>query len=966
MERTTTRRRLAMAIWAVACVLALLPSAAAAQTPEPTTLPYTHDCGGELEKACLAGSDFWGATPFGDGGNGNFGCDRGLIEGAGGRCYNRTRYSAALDGYAGSWEEWAHDNQRRQLAAGEPLNWVISLAAHNGYNNRADGYNTDPNQNYSLTDQLRGSVRWLDLDLHKPPFFGPNIRLCHAGCGVSDRFYDSAMKEIGSWLNAHPKQVILISLEDKVGQEDPTADDRINNPIQLHLDQNPNVAGAHRVYKPGDARTVCPVTCAGGRWPSQRELLAAGKQVIIFSDISRGGKYLWHGSSAEDPGYSEAADQGAQAMKFDFDACTLKGKTEHRWRADATRWGVVTEDRTHFGAVYKYAGLIDNLRAAKAALCNVTKISLDQARASETTDWSACNGGRDKEQLTDPCPNPDRRIFNTIWSWADGDRGQYGDRALLGGIGKRWLSANGTSVHRFACAKPRSAEPATWRGADWAITHAAGPWSDGFRACAAEFPGFVFSVPVNGWQNKQLLARLGTSQVSVWLNYLRPGPVGTDWTVRWHPTTTTVSPPRDAVYTGKAQGATAKVSGEGGAVLPDAAAIVTYTGRTTTTYGPTATPPTAAGDYTATASYPGGGEYLPSSGAADYTIGKKNLTVTAADKMRLVNTGNPPLTGSLTGVIDGDGMTVRFHTDAVPSSPPGSYPIYPELVDPNAKLANYDVTKTNGTMRVVVPITITAPTDGQVIELGSTVLARYTCSPLVTVCLGPVPPGLAIDTTTVGDKTFTVTAFHNGFPLTASVRYTVRDTAPEVSIRTPAEGATYAVGQGVRAAYSCADPALVSCVGTVANGASLNTASLGAKRLRVTAVDATGNRATVTHRYRVVATPGGGVAATSGDGQVAAGGAAFANPLVATVTSGSGRRLPGAPVVFIANGPATFPGGATSVSVTTNARGVATSPPLTAGALPAPIPSLPVAVTASSTAVTGVSTVAYQLTVTRP
>ena len=236
----------------------------------------------------------------------------------------------------------------------------------------------------------------------------------------------------------------------------------------------------------------------------------------------------------------------------------------------------------------------------------------------------------------------------------------------------------------------------------------------------------------------------------------------------------------------------------------------------------------------------------------------------------------------------------------------------------------------------------------------------------MTVCLGPVPPGLAIDTTTVGDKTFTVTAFHNGFPLTASVRYTVRDTAPEVSIRTPAEGATYAVGQGVRAAYTCADPALVSCVGTVANGASLNTASLGAKRLRVTAVDATGNRATVTHRYRVVATPGGGVAATSGDGQVAAGGAAFANPLVATVTSGSGRRLPGAPVVFIANGPATFPGGATSVSVTTNARGVATSPPLTAGALPAPIPSLPVAVTASSTAVTGVSTVAYQLTVTRP
>ena len=86
----------------------------------------------------------------------------------------------------------------------------------------------------------------------------------------------------------------MIAFEDKVGGAPDTRDERINNPIQLYLDQSPKVAGAHRVYKPGDDETVCPDTCDGGRWPSQRELLAAGKQVVILSENTRGGKYMWH------------------------------------------------------------------------------------------------------------------------------------------------------------------------------------------------------------------------------------------------------------------------------------------------------------------------------------------------------------------------------------------------------------------------------------------------------------------------------------------------------------------------------------------------------------------------------------------------------------------------------------------------------------------------------------------------
>ena len=396
----------------------------------------------------------------------------------------------------------------------------------------------------------------------------------------------------------------------------------------------------------------------------------------------------------------------------------------------------------------------------------MTKISLDQARASETTAPDACAAGREDEQLTDPCPNPDRRIFNTIWSWADGDRGQHGDRALLG-TGKRWVSANGTSgSHRFACARPRTGAPETWddeRGADWHVTNAKGAWSDGFRVCAAEFPGFMFSVPVNGWANKQLLAKIEESASlgrSVWLNYRRPGPVGTDWETSWRTSKTTVFPPQGAVYNGLARRARPEVTGDGGAAIPNSDVILTYSGRDQTTYGPTTEPPTAAGDYKVSATFPGNADYQPSSSDEEnYSIDKRRLTVTAHDKIRHIHTENPTLTGTLNGVVAEDGITARYRTDAVASSPPGNYPIYPELVDLQNKLTNYDITKTNGTLRVVVPIEITAPSDGQVIELGASVLARYTCSPLIVFCLGPVQNGTPIDVTTVGEKAFTVTAF---------------------------------------------------------------------------------------------------------------------------------------------------------------------------------------------------------------
>ena len=81
-------------------------------------------------------------------------------------------------------------------------------------------------------------------------------------------------------------------------------------------------------------------------------------------------------------------------------------------------------------------------------------------------------------------------------------------------------------------------------------------------------------------------------------------------------------------------------------------------------------------------------------------------------------------------------------------------------------------------------------------------------------------------------------------------------TAPTVDLRAPLDGAVYLFGQEVLADYDCADEALgsglASCAGDVADGAPLDTSSVGAKTFAVEASDAAGNVGSAASAYRVV------------------------------------------------------------------------------------------------------------------
>lgn len=77
------------------------------------------------------------------------------------------------------------------------------------------------------------------------------------------------------------------------------------------------------------------------------------------------------------------------------------------------------------------------------------------------------------------------------------------------------------------------------------------------------------------------------------------------------------------------------------------------------------------------------------------------LVVQAENRTRRYGETNPVFGGTVTGLCNGDTITVAYGCAAGPESPAGRYSIVPSLVDPAGKLPNYGVTIENGTLTVI-------------------------------------------------------------------------------------------------------------------------------------------------------------------------------------------------------------------------------------------------------------------------
>jgi hypothetical protein len=137
--------------------------------------------------------------------------------------------------------------------------------------------------------------------------------------------------------------------------------------------------------------------------------------------------------------------------------------------------------------------------------------------------------------------------------------------------------------------------------------------------------------------------------------------------------------------------------------------------------------------------------------------------------------------------------------------------------------------------------------------------AAYGCYSWVSYivsCEGDVPFGSSFDVSTPGMHTFTVRAVDwEGRTATKTVTYQVLDLVPpQITLRTPSDGATYELGSDVTVDYSCTDPGngIDLCRGDLPDGAPLNTDYPGTKRFDVVALDKGGNVKYATATYTIV------------------------------------------------------------------------------------------------------------------
>jgi hypothetical protein len=411
---------------------------------------------------------------------------------------------------------WVHQalTLQRGLDAEAPL-WEEQIPhTHNSFNASAyylptDGSapsyydtltNQDPNQVYSLTDQLRMDIRAIEIDLHWVPSPYGNAStagywptMCHGdgedptgqglyahvGC-TDDRPMQDGLAEVRRWLDANPGQFVVIYLENQL----------YGSPVASQQLAHDTAAGVIEqqlgslVYRP-------PAGLAAGQCAtmpyqvSRASMLAAHKQVLLVGNCGPGSSWnQWvftRGSQWDesgDPTNYSAPDCAKDEAAREQDASFRRYFEEQTWL-----------EAMSAGTGQGQTSLISPATTAAMVRCGVNIIGLDQLLPS------------------------DPRLAALVWSWAPGQPAGAGDCALRGADG-RFSTAACVQRHPVACVDGTG---------DWHATTAAATFAKAAALCRKEFPGSSFGVPPNGYRDGQL------GRAVAWVDYAR---VHGQWTPR--------------------------------------------------------------------------------------------------------------------------------------------------------------------------------------------------------------------------------------------------------------------------------------------------------------------------------------------------------------------------------------------------------------------------------------------------
>jgi hypothetical protein len=431
-------------------------------------------------------------------------------------------YCGAFDGrevseskvaaYERSWVHRALTLQRG-LDSAAPL-WEAQMPhTHNSFNASAyavpaDGSlpsyyptltNQDPNQVYSITDQLRMDIRAVEIDLHWVPSpygtaatHGYWPTMCHGdgqdptgqglyvhvGC-TDDRPMQDGLAELKRWLRAHPQEFVLVYLENQLAPGGPIASQRQAHDVAASIISQQL---GSLVYKPPAG--LGGGTCAPMPYDETRAaMMKSGGQVLLVGNCGPGAWNQW--VFTRGPSWDES------------------GNPTHYSEADCAADMRAREHHTSFRRFFEASPWLE-------AMTNATQ-TLTAQTAERMVQCGVNIAGFDQLEPFDG------RLEAMVWSWAKGEPAASGGCAVQG-TDTRFHAAACGAEHRFACVDP---------GLDWHVTLATGEWRDGADACSSEFPGSSYGVPPNGYRNGQLALARPPGTGDVWLDYAQ---VGGSWT----------------------------------------------------------------------------------------------------------------------------------------------------------------------------------------------------------------------------------------------------------------------------------------------------------------------------------------------------------------------------------------------------------------------------------------------------
>jgi hypothetical protein len=182
----------------------------------------------------------------------------------------------------------------------------------------------------------------------------------------------------------------------------------------------------------------------------------------------------------------------------------------------------------------------------------------------------------------------------------------------------------------------------------------------------------------------------------------------------------------------------------------------------------------AATTHSVNFNYSGDSNYAAQNVGAALVVKQAPLVATALPASRAVGAANPAFTGTLTGVVNGDGITATYVSQATATTAAGVYSsgsnaITPVLADPNNRLSNYSATLNDGTLTITAAagtgtssnitwpapaaIVYGTPLSAAQLDASSTIPGTFTYTPPAGRVLGAGPQTLSVSFLPTGSTT---------------------------------------------------------------------------------------------------------------------------------------------------------------------------------------------------------------------